>query len=95
VLSSYGLGLKSGHLLACHRVPLELYTLTQWHFGLHNCDVLHPSELEDLKIALAAAFELGPWDEFCASVVDDHIFVLRAYGLDHDEPESSIRQMQC
>jgi hypothetical protein len=51
-------------LLACHCVPLEQYTLTQWHFGLHNSDVLHLSELEDLKIALAATFKLGPWDEF-------------------------------
>ncbi|CAK9857394.1 unnamed protein product [Sphagnum jensenii] len=82
-------------LPACSRVPLEQYTPKQWHFGLHNRDVLHPSESEDLKIALAAASELGPWDEFCASVVDDPVGVLRAYGLDHSEPKFSIRQMQC
>jgi len=77
------------------RVPLEQYTPRLWQFGLHNRDVLHPSESEDLKIALAAASELGPWDEFCASVVDDPVGVLRAYGLDHSEPKFSIRQMQC
>ncbi|KAH8973379.1 hypothetical protein BDL97_01G044100 [Sphagnum fallax] len=82
-------------LPACYRVPLEQYTPKQWHFGLHNRDVLHPSESEDLKIALAAACELGPWDEFCASVVDDPVGVLRAYGLDHSEPKFSMRQMQC
>jgi hypothetical protein len=48
-----------------------------------------------LKIALAAASELGPWDEFCASVVDDPVVVLRAYCLDHSEPKFSIMQMQC
>jgi hypothetical protein len=74
---------------------LEQYTPRLWKFGLHNCDVLHPSESEDLKIALAAACELGPWDEFCASVVDDPVGVLRAYGLDHREPKFSMRQMQC
>jgi hypothetical protein len=82
-------------LPACFRVPLEQYTPNEWHFGLHNRDVLHPSESEDLKIALAAACELGPWDEFCASVVDDPVGVLRAYGLDHSEPKFSMRQMQC
>ncbi|CAK9190976.1 unnamed protein product [Sphagnum troendelagicum] len=79
-------------LPACYRVPLEQYTPKQWHFGLHNRDVLHPSESEDLKIALAAASELGPWDEFCVSVVDDPLGVLRAYGLDHTEPKFSMRQ---
>jgi hypothetical protein len=34
-------------------------------------------------------------DEFCASVVDDPVGVLRAYGLDHNEPKFSMRQMQC
>jgi hypothetical protein len=82
-------------LPACYRVPLEQYTPKLWQFGLHNRDVLHPSESEDLKIALAAASELGPWDEVCASVVDDPVGVLRAYGLDHSEPKFSIRQMQC
>jgi hypothetical protein len=82
-------------LPACFRAPLEPYTPKQWHFGLHNRDVLHPSESEDLKIALAAACELGPWDEFCASVVDDPVGGLRAYGLDHSEPKFSMRQMQC
>ncbi|CAK9254948.1 unnamed protein product [Sphagnum jensenii] len=53
------------------RVPLEQYTPRLWQFGLYDRDVLHPSESEDLKIALAAASKLGPWDEFCASVVDD------------------------
>jgi hypothetical protein len=73
---------------------LEQYIPKLWQFGLHNRDVLHPSESEDLKIALAAACELGPWDEFCASVVDDPVGVLRAYGLDHSEPKFSMRQMQ-
>jgi hypothetical protein len=82
-------------LPACYRVPSKQYTPKQWHFGLHNRDVLHPSDSEDLKIALAAACELGPWDEFCASVVDDPVGVLRAYGLDHSEPKFSMRQMQC
>ncbi|CAK9254953.1 unnamed protein product [Sphagnum jensenii] len=82
-------------LPASFRVPLEQYTPRLWQIGLHNRDVLHPSESEDLKIALAAASELGPWDEFCASVVDDPVGVLRAYGLDHSEPKFSIRQMQC
>jgi hypothetical protein len=82
-------------LPAAFRVPLEQYTPRLWQIGLHNRDVLHPSESEDLKIALAAASELGPWDEFCASVVDDPVGVLRAYGLDHSEPKFSIRQMQC
>ncbi|CAM6071341.1 unnamed protein product [Sphagnum tenellum] len=82
-------------LPASIRVPLEQYTPRLWQIGLHNRDVLHPSESEDLKIALAAASELGPWDEFCASVVDDPVGVLRAYGLDHSEPKFSIRQMQC
>ncbi len=36
-----------------------------------------------------------PWDEFCVSVVDDPVGVLRAYGLDHSEPKFSMRQMQC
>jgi hypothetical protein len=81
-------------LPACYRVPLEQYTLNDWHFGLHNRDVLHPSESEDLKIALAAACELGPWDEFCASVVDDPVGVWRAYGLDHGEPKFSMRHIQ-
>jgi hypothetical protein len=81
-------------LPACYRVPLEQYTPKQWYFGLHNHDVLHPIESEDLKIALAAACELGPWDEFCVSVVDDPVGVLRAYGLDHSEPKFSIRQVQ-
>jgi hypothetical protein len=81
-------------LPACFRVPLEQYTPTEWHFGLHNRDVLHRSGSEDLKIALAAACELGPWDEFCASVVDDPVGVLRAYGLDHSEPKFSMRQVQ-
>jgi hypothetical protein len=48
-----------------------------------------------LKIAFAAACELGPWDEFCASVVDDPVGVLRAYGLDHRERKFSVRQVQC
>jgi hypothetical protein len=82
-------------LPACFRVPLEQYTPRLWQFGLHNRDVLHPSESDDLKIALAAACELGPWDEFCASVVDDPVVVLRAYGLDYSEPKFSMRQMQC
>jgi hypothetical protein len=82
-------------LPACFRVPLEQYTPNEWHFGLHNRDVLHPSESEELKIALAAACELGPWDDFCASVVDYPVGVLRAYGLDHSEPKFSMRQMQC
>jgi hypothetical protein len=74
---------------------LEQYTPYRWQFGLDNRDVLHPRESEDLKIALAAACELGPWDEFCASVVDDTVGVLRAYGLDHSEPKFSMRQIQC
>ncbi|CAM6021131.1 unnamed protein product [Sphagnum balticum] len=82
-------------LRACFRVPLEQYTPILWQIGLHNRDVLHPSESEDLKIAIAAASELGPWEEFCASVVDDPVGVLRAYGLDHSEPKFSMRQMQC
>ncbi|KAH9574152.1 hypothetical protein CY35_01G041100 [Sphagnum magellanicum] len=82
-------------LPACFRVPSEQYTPRQWQFGLHNRDVLHRSESEDLKIALAAACELGPWDKFCASVVDDPVVVLRAYCLDHSEPKFSIMQMQC
>jgi hypothetical protein len=82
-------------LPASFRVPLEQYTPRLWQIGLHNRDVLHPSESEDLKIALAAACELGPWDEFCASVVDNPVRVLRAYGLDHSEPKFSMRQMQC
>ncbi|KAH9574155.1 hypothetical protein CY35_01G041400 [Sphagnum magellanicum] len=82
-------------LPACYRVPLDQYNPYRWHFGLHNRDVLHTSESEDLKIALAAACELGPWDEFCASVVDDPLGVLRAYGLDHSEPKFSMRQIQC
>jgi hypothetical protein len=82
-------------LRACFRVPLEQYTPRLWQFGLHNRDVLHPSESNDLKIAFAAACELGPWDEFCASVVDDPVGVLRAYGLDHSEPKFSMTQMQC
>jgi len=81
-------------LPASFRVPLEQYTPKQWHFGLHNRDVLHPSESEDLKIALAAACELGPWDEFCVSVVDDPVGVLRAYGLTHGKPKLSMRQVQ-
>jgi hypothetical protein len=81
-------------LPASFRVPLEQYTPKQWHFGLHNRDVLHPSESEDLKIALAVACELGPWDEFCVSVVDDPVGVLRAYGLNHGKPKFSMRQVQ-
>jgi hypothetical protein len=38
-------------LPASFRVPLEQYTPRLWQFGLHNRDVLHPSESEDLKIA--------------------------------------------
>jgi hypothetical protein len=60
-------------LPACFRVPLEQYTPTQWHFGLHNRDVLHASESEDLKIALAAACELGPWDE---KLIESHWHML-------------------
>jgi hypothetical protein len=82
-------------LPACYRVPLEQYIPRLWQFGLHNRVLLHPSESEDLKIALAAASQLGPWDEFCASVVDDPAGVLRAYGLDHSKPKFSMRQMQC
>jgi hypothetical protein len=74
---------------------LEQYTPYRWQFVLDNRDVLHPRESEDLKIALAAACELGPWDEFCASVVDDPVVVLRAYGLDHSEPKFSMSQIQC
>jgi len=81
-------------LPACYRVPSEQYTPKYWHFGLHNRDVPHPSESEDLKIALAAARELGPWDEFCFSVVDDPVGVLRAYGLDLSEPKFGMRQVQ-
>jgi hypothetical protein len=81
-------------LPACYRIPSEQYTPKHWHFGLHNRDVLHRSEPEDLKIALAAACELGPWDKFCLSVVDDPIAVLRGYGLDHSEPKFSMRQVQ-
>jgi hypothetical protein len=81
-------------LPAYYRVPFEQYTPKQWHFGLHNRDVLHPSESEDLKIAFAAACKLGPWDEFCVWVVDDPVGVLRAYGLDHSKPKFSIRQVQ-
>jgi hypothetical protein len=81
-------------LPACFRVPLDQYTPRLWQFGLHNRDVLHPRESEDFKIALAAASELGPWDEFCASVVDDPVGVLRAYGLDHGETKFSMRQVQ-
>jgi hypothetical protein len=81
-------------LRACYRVPSEQYTPKYWHFGLHNRDVPHPSESEDLKIALAAACELGQWDEFCSSVVDDPVGVLRAYGLDLSEPKFGMRQVQ-
>ncbi|CAK9190974.1 unnamed protein product [Sphagnum troendelagicum] len=35
-------------LPASFRVPLEQYTLKHWHFGLHNCDVLHPSESKEI-----------------------------------------------
>jgi hypothetical protein len=81
-------------LPACYRVPSEQYTPKYWHFGLHNRDVPHPRESEDLKIALAAACELGPWDEVCFSVVDDPVGVLRAYGLDLSEPKFGMRQVQ-
>ncbi|KAH9574182.1 hypothetical protein CY35_01G042800 [Sphagnum magellanicum] len=82
-------------LPASFRVPLEQYTPRLWQFGLHNRDVLHPSESEDLKIALAAACELRSWDEFCASVVGDPVPVLREYGLDHSESKFSMGQIQC
>ncbi|KAH8973400.1 hypothetical protein BDL97_01G045600 [Sphagnum fallax] len=81
-------------LPACFRIPLEQYTPRLWQFGLHNRDVQHLSESEDLKIALAEACELGPWDEFCASVVGEPVLVLRAYGLDHSEPKFSRGQVQ-
>ncbi len=81
-------------LSACYRVSSEQYTPKYWYFGLHNRDVPHPSKSEDLKIALAAACELGPWDEFCFSVVDDPVGVLRAYGLDLSEPMFGMRQVQ-
>jgi len=81
-------------LPACYRVPSEQYIPKYWHFGLHNRDVPHPSESEDLKIALATACELGPWDEFCFSVLDDPVDVLRAYGLDLSEPKFGMRQVQ-
>jgi hypothetical protein len=81
-------------LPACYRVPLEQYTPKLWHFGLHNRDVLHPSESERLKKALAAASKPGPWDKFCASVVDDPEGVLRAYGLDQSKPKFSMSQVQ-
>jgi len=81
-------------LPALYRVPSEQYTPKYWHSGLHNRDVPHPSESEDLKIALAAACELGPWDEFCLSVVDDPVGILRAYDLDLREPKFGMRQVQ-
>jgi hypothetical protein len=81
-------------LPACFRVPSEQYTPRYWHFGLHNRDVPHLSESEDRKVALATACELGPWEEFCFSVVDDPVDVLRAYGLDLSEPKFGMRQVQ-
>jgi uncharacterized protein involved in tolerance to divalent cations len=81
-------------LPACFRVPSEQYTPRLWQFGLHNRDVQHRSESEDLKRALAEACELGPWDEFCASVVDNPVLVLRQYGLDRSEPKFSMGQIQ-
>jgi hypothetical protein len=81
-------------LPASFGVPSGQYTPMLWRFGLHNRNVLKRSESEDFKIALAAASELEPWDEFCASVVDDPVGVLRAYGLDDSEPKFSDKQVQ-
>jgi hypothetical protein len=81
-------------LPASFGVPSGQYTPMLWRFGLHNRNVLKRSESEDFKIALAAASELEPWDEFCASVVDDPVGVLRAYGLDLSEPKFGMRQVQ-
>jgi hypothetical protein len=81
-------------LPSCYRVPSEQYTPRQWFFGLHNRDVAHASESEDFKIALAAACELGPFGDFCASVVDDPEGALKAYGLDHGEPMFSKEEVQ-
>jgi hypothetical protein len=88
-------------LRPCYRVPLEQYTPKQWLFGLHNRDALHSRQSEDLKVALAAACELGPWvalepwEAFCASVVDNPGDVLKAYGLNHGGPKFSKKEVQC
>jgi hypothetical protein len=81
-------------LRACYRVPLEQFTPKQWSFGLHNRDVLHARQSEDLKIALATACELGPWKEFCELVVDNPGGILKAYGLDHGEPMFNKKEVQ-
>jgi hypothetical protein len=81
-------------LPSCYRVPSELYTPRKWFFGLHNRDVPHARESEDLKIALAAACALGPFPAFCASVVDNPVDAVKAYGLDHGDPMFCKEEVQ-
>jgi hypothetical protein len=83
------------NLPECYRVPVAQYTPKKWRFGLHNRDVLHPSKSEEYKIALAAACELEPWDDFCASVVDDPLTLLQAYGLNDETRLFSKKQVAC
>jgi hypothetical protein len=77
-----------------YRVPSEQYDPKVWQFGLHNRDVKQGRKSEDLKKKLAAACELGGWDEFSGLVVDHPEDVLKAYSLDHGEPKFSRSQVR-
>jgi len=79
---------------ACYRVPSEQYTPKKWIFGLHNRDGALSSESEDLKMALAAACQVEPWHEFCASVVHNPGLAFNEYGLSDGNPKFSKKEVQ-